>query len=161
MMTFIPPRLRKPAGIALAGVVFAAAWLVRGGPLWWVSILAVIARRSPRGLLVPDGRQDNDEGALAASRADERQNLVSLRSRALACNLAAVAAFIGLTVAIAVKAAWWWPFLVILAITGFGYLLGLSTYGSGEGRRTMTRTPGSPSDPRSSADGSGDDDGKT
>ena len=43
MMTFIPPRLRKPAGIALAGVVFAAAWLVRGGPLWWVSILAVIA----------------------------------------------------------------------------------------------------------------------
>jgi len=44
----------------------------------------------------------------------------------------AIAAFIGLTVAIAVKAAWWWPFLVILAVTGFGYLLGLSSYGSGE-----------------------------
>src|SRR5271154_3656635 len=85
MMTFIPPRLRKPAG-----------------------------------------------GPLAASRADEPQHLVSLQSRALACNLTAVAAFIGLTVAIAVKAAWWWPFLVILAITGFGYLLGLSSYGSGE-----------------------------
>ena len=43
MMPFISPRLRKPVGIALAGVAFAAAWLVRGGPLWWVSILAVIA----------------------------------------------------------------------------------------------------------------------
>ena len=58
MMSFIPPRLRKPAAISLAGVVFAAAWLVRGGPLWWVSILAVIlaaaraiSQRVPR--LVP------------------------------------------------------------------------------------------------------------
>jgi hypothetical protein len=65
-------------------VLFAAAWLVRGGPLWWVSIMAVIT------------------------------------------------AFIGLTVAIAVKAAWWWPFAVILAVTGFAYLLGLSNYGVAE-----------------------------
>ena len=42
MMTFISPRLRKPVAIALAGALFAAAWLVRGGPLWWVSIMAVI-----------------------------------------------------------------------------------------------------------------------
>ena len=132
MMTFIPPRLRKPAGIALAGVVFAAAWLVRGGPLWWVSISAVILAAARAVSWYRMGGEDTDEGALAASRADERQHLVSLQSRALACNLTAVAAFIGLTVAIAVKAAWWWPFLVILAITGFGYLLGLSSYGSGE-----------------------------
>jgi fatty acid desaturase len=76
--------------------------------------------------------QDTDAGALAASRADERQQLLSLRSRALACNLAVIAAFIGLTAAIAVKAAWWWPFLVILAIAGLGYLLGLLTYGATE-----------------------------
>jgi hypothetical protein len=132
MMTVIPPRLRKPAGIALAGAVFAAAWLVRGGPLWWVSILAVILAAVRAISWYRMGGEDTDEGALAASRADERQHLVSLQSRALACNLAAVAAFIGLTVAIAVKAAWWWPFLVILAITGFGFLLGLSSYGSGE-----------------------------
>jgi hypothetical protein len=132
MMTFIPPRLRKPAGIALAGVVFAAAWLVRGGPLWWVSILAVLLAAARAVSWYRMGGKDTDEGALAGSRADERQKLVSLRSRALAFNLAAIAAFIGLTVAIAVKAAWWWPFLVILAVTGFGYLLGLSSYGSGE-----------------------------
>jgi hypothetical protein len=132
MMTFIPPRLRKPAGIALAGAVFAAAWLVRGGPLWWVSILALIAAAVRAVSWYRIGGQDTDEGALAASRADERQQLLSLRSRALACNLAAAAAFIGLTAAIAVKAAWWWPFLVILAITGFGYLLGLTNYGIAE-----------------------------
>lgn len=132
MMTFIPPRLRKPAGIALAAVVFAAAWLVRGGPLWWVSIMAVILAAVRAVSWYRMGGEDTDEGALAASQADERQQLVSLQSRALACNLAAVAAFIGLTVAIAVRATWWWPFLVILAITGFGYLLGLSSYGSGE-----------------------------
>ena len=73
--------------------------------------------------------EDTDEGALAGSRADERQKLLSVRSRALACNLAAIAAFIGLTAGIAVKATWWWPFLVILGVAGFGYLLGLSTYG--------------------------------
>ncbi len=132
MTGFIPPRLRKPAGIALAGAVFAAAWLVRGGSLWWVSILAVILAAARAVSLYRVGGKDTDEGALAASRADERQQLVSLRSRALACNLAAIAAFIGLTVAIAVKATWWWPFVVILAVTGFGYLLGLSSYGSGE-----------------------------
>ena len=132
MITFIPPRLRKPAGIALAGAVFAAGWLVRGGPLWWVSVLALIAAAARAVSWYRIGGQDTDEGALAASRADERQKLLSLRSRALACNLAAAAAFIGLTAAIAARAAWWWPFLVILAITGFGYLLGLSNYGIAE-----------------------------
>jgi CHASE2 domain-containing sensor protein len=78
------------------------------------------------------GGQDTDEGALAGSRADERQQLVSLRSRALACNLAVVAAFAGLTAAVALKASWWWPFVVILAVAGFGYLLGLSTYGAAD-----------------------------
>ena len=132
MMKILAPRLRKPAGIALAGVLFAAAWLVRGGPLWWISIPAVILAAVRAVYLYRLGGKDTDEGALAGSRADERQKLLSLRSRALACNLAVIAAFLGLTVAIAVKAGWWWPFLVILAVAGFGYLLGLSNYGVAE-----------------------------
>lgn len=132
MMTSIPPRLRKPAWTALAGLLFAAAWLVRGGPLWWVSINAVILTAGQVARLYWLGGKDTDEGALAASRADERQRLISVRSRALACNLAAVVSFIGLTTAIALRAAWWWPFLVTLLITGYGYLLGLGNYGVAE-----------------------------
>ena len=132
MMTFIPPRLRKPAIYALAGVLFAAAWLVRGGPMWWVSIMAVIGTAAAVVRLYRLGGTDTDEGARAGSRADERQQLVSLRSRALACNLAAVTSFIGLTVAIAVGGAWGWPFLVTFLITGYGYLLGLGNYGVAE-----------------------------
>jgi len=74
MITFIPPRLRKPAGIALAGAVFAAAWLVRGGPLWWVSILAVIAAAARAVSWYRMGGEDTDEGALAASRASRRNS---------------------------------------------------------------------------------------
>jgi hypothetical protein len=131
-MTSIRPRLRKPAWIALAGVLFAGAWLVRGGQLWWVSIPAVAVAAARAISLYRVGATDTDEGALAGSRADERQHQLSLRSRALACNLAAVASFIGLTVAVAVNAPWWWPFLIILAVIGFGYLLGLSSYGVAE-----------------------------
>ncbi len=129
MTTFMRPRVRKPAAMALGGVLFAAAWLVRGGPLWWVSILAVIMTAVRVIRMYQIGAKDTDEGALTGSRADERQKLLSLRSRALACNFAAVAAFLGLTAAIAVNAAWWWPFLLILVVAGFGYLLGLSNYG--------------------------------
>jgi len=82
---------------------------------------------------VPAGGEDSDEGALAGSRADERQRLLSLRSRVLAGNLGLIAAFIGLVIAIATRGAVWWAFVVVvLAVAGFGYLLGLSTYGVGE-----------------------------
>ena len=132
MMRFLPPRLRKPAVYALAGGLFAAAWLIHGGHLWWVSIMAVIGTAAGVIRLYRLGGTDTDEGARAGSRPDERQQLVSLRSRALACNLAAATSFIGLTVGIAVWASWWWPFLVTFLITGYGYLLGLGNYGVAE-----------------------------
>src|ERR1700744_3234688 len=88
MKPFIAPRLRKPAVSALTGVLFAVAWLVHGGSLWWISILAVIVGGARALSLYQIGGQDTDEGALAGSRADERQQLVGLRSRSLACNFA-------------------------------------------------------------------------
>jgi hypothetical protein len=92
MMAFIRPRLRKPLGIALAGTVFAAAWALRGGHAWQLSVaMEVTVLVSAITIYVRAG-EDNDEGALAGSRADERQKLLSLRSRALAMNFAAIAA---------------------------------------------------------------------
>lgn len=132
MLKVIPPRLRKPALYTLVGLVFASAWLIHGGRTWWISIVVLVGTAGRVLAVYLRAGKDTDEGALAGSRADERQQLVSLRSRALACNLAVVAAFAGLTAAVAIKASWWWPFAVILAVAGFGYLLGLSTYGASE-----------------------------
>ena len=50
----------------------------------------------------------------------------------LAGAVAMAAAYIGLVIALAVKKADAWPFAALLAVTGFAYLLGLSSYGSGE-----------------------------
>jgi hypothetical protein len=132
MKASIRPRLRKPLGIALAGTVFAGAWALRGGDAWQLSIAMEVTVLGSAVTAYVRAGEDNDEGALTGSRADERQKLLSLRSRALGWNFAMVAAFIGVTAGAAVKAAWWWPFLVILAVTGFAYLLGLSNYGVAE-----------------------------
>ena len=132
MMAFIRPRLRKPLGIALAGTVFATAWALRGDHAWWLSVAMEVTVLVSAVTTYVRAGEDNDEGALAGSRADERQKLLSLRSRALGWNFAMVAAFIGVTAGVAVNATWWWPFLVILAVTQFGYLLGLSNYGIAE-----------------------------
>jgi hypothetical protein len=133
MMSFIRPRWRKPAWIVLAGMVFAVALVIRGGQQWWlwVSLVAIVVAGRAFFLYAWAG-EDNDAGALAGSRADERQKLLSLRSRAVAFNVTALAAFAGLTVAIAIRASWWWPFAVIFGVTGFGYLAGLLTFSFAE-----------------------------
>jgi hypothetical protein len=132
MMDFIRPRLRKPLGYAVAGTALAVAWAVRGSPSWFWAVVV------EAGVLVIAittylrGAQDTDEGALAGSRADERQILLSLRARTLGWAFAMITAFIGLLVGISVKASWWLPFLVILAAGGFGNLFGWSTYGTAD-----------------------------
>jgi hypothetical protein len=132
MMRFMRPRLRKPVGIALGGTLWAAAWLVRGGNGWQWAIVAEIGTIAFAISWYVRGGRDNDEDALAGSHADERQQLLSLRSWALAGKVAMLAAFAGVVAAVAARAGWWWPFAAIFAVTGFVYLLGLSTYGVGE-----------------------------
>ena len=44
MMAFIRPRLRKPLGIALAGTVFTAAWALRAGHAWQLSLAMEVTR---------------------------------------------------------------------------------------------------------------------
>jgi hypothetical protein len=130
MMSFIRPRWRKPAGAVLAGAVFAAAWIIRGGPHSWefATLFAVLALGRAFAFWVWGG-EESDAGAVFGSRGDERQKQVGQQSWALTGRLAMLAAFIGLTVAVAVKATWWWPFLVMFCVTGAAFLLGLA--GSG------------------------------
>src|SRR6266481_3833946 len=114
MMTLIPPRLRVPLVNGIAAMLFAAAWLIRGGRLWWVSILVIVTWGARVVVLYMRGGRDNDEGALAGGRADARLQFISARSWAVAGKTAAIGAFLGLTVAIAVRALWAWPFAVML-----------------------------------------------
>jgi hypothetical protein len=130
-MRFIRPRLRKPLlrGIALLGI--AGAWVI-GSHTWEPAIvIAVVAVGQTVYRYIWAG-EDTDESALLGSRADERQKQVGLQARALAGAVAMAAAYIGLVITLAVKIADAWPFAALLAVTGFAYLLGLSSYGSGE-----------------------------
>jgi hypothetical protein len=133
MMTFIGPRLRKPLGWAIAGTILAVAWLVNGSHYgWMLAIVVEITMLVRAGVLYVYGAEDSDGGALAGSRADERQQLISQKSWALAGKLAYAAAFFLLAAAIADRAVWWWPLAVILGVAGLGYLFGLSNYATWE-----------------------------
>jgi|SRR5580704_15507672 hypothetical protein len=132
MSRLIPRRLWVPLGYVLAGTALAAAWLAHGGVSWWLAFIFEAAAVGRAVVVYRRGGQDSDEGALAASRADERQRFLRTRAQALAGVLAMAAAFIGLTIAIAVKAAAWWPFLAVFAVAAFGYVYGLQFFGAGE-----------------------------
>jgi hypothetical protein len=132
MLRFVEPRLRKPAGIALFGTVYAAAWLIHGGNGWVWAIVAEVGVLAFAVTAYVRGGRDSDEDVLYGSRADERQQLIAQRSWALAGQVTMVAAFAGAIIAVAARAGWWWPFTALLAIGGFSYLLGLSNYGVGE-----------------------------
>src|SRR5580693_9394291 len=131
MMRFIRPRLRKPLlrGIALLGI--AGAWVI-GSRTWEPAIVIAIAAVGQTVYRYIWAGEDTDESALLGSRADERQKQVGQRARALAGAVAIAAAYTGLVITLAVKRADAWPFAALLAVTGFAYLLGLSSYGSGE-----------------------------
>lgn len=131
MTNFMPPRLRKPLLLALAGAIFAVAWVVRGGPTWWISIMVLVVTAARVITMYVRGGKDTDEGALAGSRADERLKLLAARSWAVAGKTAMIAAFAGVTVGIAVRGNWWWAFAIMFGISGLGYLFGLSNYGVG------------------------------
>jgi len=131
MMSFIPPRLRKPLGRALAGTFVAAAWAI-GSPHWWLAIvIEIVSLGYAVGWYVSAG-EDTDEGALVGSRADERQMIVGQRAMALAGKFALVGAYIGFVVALALKPADSWQFGIVLVVGGFGYLFGLSQYGQSD-----------------------------
>jgi hypothetical protein len=131
MLKVIPPRLRKPALYTLVGLVFAAAWLVRGGHTWWISIMVLVVMAIRVVTVYIRAGKDTDEGALAGSRADERLKMLNARARALAGIFAWAATFAALSIAIAAGQTWW-PYAAILGVIAVGYLFGQSEYGIGE-----------------------------
>ena len=130
MLRLIRPRLRKPLlrGIALLGI--AGAWVI-GSHTWEPAIVIAVAAAGQTVYRYIWAGEDTDESALQGSRADERQKQVGLRARALSGSVAIAASYAGLVITLAARRADAWPFAALLAVTGFAYLLGLSSYGSG------------------------------
>lgn len=131
MSRLMSPRLWKPAGWGIAGTAFAGAWLVHGGHGWTLALMVEVVTIAWVVTAYIQGGRRTEEGTLASER-DERQRFIGLRSRALAGSVAMLAAFVGVTVAVAVRGSWWWPCAVILGLTGLAYLQGLSRFGVGE-----------------------------
>jgi hypothetical protein len=132
MRTFIRPRLWWPGVIFVAGTAFAAAWLIRGRQTWDLALTIEVTILISALTVYIRGGRNTAEDTLPTGERDERQVMVGLRSRALAGIVAMIASFIGLTVAVAIKADWGGPCLAILLVTGFSYLYGLSRFGVGE-----------------------------
>jgi hypothetical protein len=127
MMVFMAPRLRKPVIRGLAGTLLAAAFLVRGGHTWWFSVLIEVSSLGAAVGVYLQGREDNDEGALAG-------------------RVAGIAALLGLVITTATRSPWssWRPFAVLLAVTALGYLFGLSAYGSSDSGAADEQAAGHP-----------------
>jgi hypothetical protein len=67
--------------------VFAAAWALRGDA-WWLSVAMEVTVLVTAITTYVRAGEGSDEGVLAGSCGDERQKLLSLRSRALGWNVA-------------------------------------------------------------------------
>jgi hypothetical protein len=122
------PRLRAPAVMATGGSVIAAAVVIGQGwaaavPVEAVTIAAAI------GYYVLGGR-GSDLGSIIGRRADERQESIRIRARALAAQVAGLAAIAGYVIELARGSAVW-PFELFVAVLAGSFLAGLVIYRAG------------------------------
>ena len=131
MMSTGHPRLRAPAVMIVGGVAAAAAVVVGYG---WGSAVPVVIITIVAGIgYCLWGGRDSDTGAMIGSRADERQPLVRMQPRSLACGVMLITAAAGTLVAAALKDRIW-PFALVGVGVVVSFLGGLAFYGSREVR---------------------------
>jgi hypothetical protein len=121
-------RLQTPAAAVLAGAGIACAFGIRQD--WSSAIIAAAVTLCLAGALYFIGGQDTDLGAVLGQRDDERQQLVALRAAQLSLIGVFYALVAACVIAAAVKHAFW-PFEILVDITGVSYLIGLAVYGFG------------------------------
>jgi hypothetical protein len=122
------PRLLAPAVMAIGGTVIAAAVVIGQGwaaaaPVEAVTVAAAI------GYYVLGGR-GSVLGAIVGHRADERQESIRVRARALAAQVAGLAAVAGYVIELARGSAVW-PFELFVAVLAGSFLAGLVIYRAG------------------------------
>jgi hypothetical protein len=122
------PRLRAPAVMAIGGSVIAAAVLIGQG--WAAAVpVEVVTIAAAIGYYLLGGR-GGDLGAIIGHQADERQESIRVRARALAAQVAGLAALAGYVIELARGSAVW-PFELFVAVLAGSFLAGLVIYRAG------------------------------
>jgi hypothetical protein len=122
------PRLRAPAVMAIGGSVIAAAVVISQG--WAAAVpVEVVTIAAAIGYYLLGGR-GSDLGAIIGHQADERQESIRIRARALAAQIAGLAAVIGYVIELARGSAVW-PFELFVAVLAGSFLAGLVIYRAG------------------------------
>ena len=121
-------RLLAPAVMAIGGTVIAAAVVIGQG--WAAAVpVEVVTVAAAIGYYVLGGH-GGDLGAIVGHRADERQESIRVRARALAAQVAGLAALAGYVIELARGSAVW-PFEVFVAVLAGSFLAGLVIYRAG------------------------------
>jgi hypothetical protein len=122
------PRLRAPAVMVIGGSVIAAAVVIGQG--WAAAVpVEVVTVAAAIGYYVLGG-SGSDLGAIIGHRTDERQASIRIRARALAAQVAGLAAVAGYVIELA-RGNGVWPFELFLAILAGSFLAGLVIYRAG------------------------------
>jgi hypothetical protein len=122
------PRLRAPAVMAIGGSVIAAAVVIGQG--WAAAVpVEVVTIAAAIGYYVLGG-SGTDLGAIIGYRTDERQAGIKIRARALAAQVAGLAAVAGYVIELARGSAVW-PFELFVAVLAGSFLAGLVIYRAG------------------------------
>ena len=122
------PRLRAPAVMAIGGTVIAAAVVIGQG--WAAAVpVEVVTIAAAIGYYLLGGR-GGDLGAIIGHQADERQDGIRIRARALAAQVAGLAALAGYVIELARGSAVW-PFELFVAVLAGSFLAGLVIYRAG------------------------------
>src|ERR1039457_6009196 len=125
MMTFLRPRLRVPAAMAVLGTAATTAVVVSQG--WTTAMYVEIPWVALAVGYYVWGGKDSDVGAVIGSRADERQASLEMKVTALQGKVMTAAAVVAFLIAVAVKATIW-PFAIFVALAGLSGFAGWAIY---------------------------------
>ena len=125
MMTFLRPRLRVPAAMAVLGTAATTAVVVSQG--WTTAMYVEIAWIALAAGYYVWGGKDTDVGAVIGSRANERQASLEMKVTALQGKVMTAGAVVAFLIAVAVKATLW-PFAVFVVLAGLSELAGWAIY---------------------------------
>lgn len=127
MINHIPPRLRAPLKVIVAGAVIIAVMVAVHGwapPVYLVLVPFVVLAAA--GYYVW-GAQDSDAAAVIRQETDERQAYRRLKVQALIGKVMSLAVAVAYLAAVGLKTALW-PFAIALALPALTALVGWALY---------------------------------